>query len=511
VIPQGMYHKIEISQTLRAERRKELGIRKGQRLIIGMGYADLRKGFDLFLQLWRLVRSSSSSVTHFCWVGDIDPSLKDVMSTEIADAEKTRTFHMAGYRKDVSAFLSAADAFTLTSREDPFPTVILEALYAGLPVVAFDHAGGIPDVLRDHPLGHVVPFADTVAMATALASALRKGPSDAARDAGRSLVEKKFDFPAYVWRLLEVVHRGPPAISVAVPNYNYADHMPTRLTSIFLQTQPVKEVLVLDDCSSDSSLDVIPALAKDWGRHIRLLPNETNSGSVFKQWRKAAESATGEFLWIAEADDYCMPKFLTSVVSLMRYDASVQFAFSDSGAIDAQGASLWPSYKSYYATVAPDALSSTGIFEGRDFVERFLSVKNLILNVSAVVWRREALLDAIRACEADLNNYKMAGDWRLYLQVLSASGAQVGYCADPLNTHRRHAQSVTHALDAGKHIEEIAACHAFANFKFKLSSEIKRAQVTYLQEVRQQLRPIPSQLPKTKLAQRRRGNVNEAL
>jgi glycosyltransferase involved in cell wall biosynthesis len=487
IIPQGMYHKIVLSRASGEDLRRELGVRTGQRLVIGMGYADLRKGFDLFVQVWRLVRSSSEIVTHFCWVGDIDPSLKDWMRNEIADAELTDTFHMPGFRKDVSAFFSAANAFLLTSREDPFPSVVLEALYAGLPIMAFDRSGGIPDLLRNHPLGHVVPFADTVAMAAAVVAAVRKSPADTARDAGRELIKDQFDFPAYVWQLLQLAHGELPAISAVVPNFNYAEHMPKRLSSIFLQTQPIKEIVVLDDCSHDNSLEVIAAVAAEWGRHIRLLPNETNSGSVFKQWRKAAETATSEFLWIAEADDLCAPTFLADVVALMRHDASVQFAFSDSGAIDAAGAPLWPSYKSYYATVAPAALSRTGTFEADDFVQRFLSVKNLILNVSAVVWRREALLAAMNDCEVELRSYKMAGDWRLYLQALSGKGSRVGYCSEALNTHRRHAGSVTHALDAERHVAEIAACHAFAGTAFNLSPEIKRSQSHYLQEVRLQL------------------------
>jgi cellulose synthase/poly-beta-1,6-N-acetylglucosamine synthase-like glycosyltransferase len=256
---------------------------------------------------------------------------------------------------------------------------------------------------------------------------------------------------------------------------------------VLLQSQPIKEILVLDDCSTDQSLSVIASVAAEWGRQIRLLPNQTNSGSVFRQWRKAAETAASEFLWIAEADDLSSPKFLTGVIGLMRHDPTVRFAFCDSSAIDGDGAPLWPSYKGYYATVAPDALSRTEIFEARDFVQRFLCVKNLILNVSAVVWRREALLQAMRECEHDLGTYKMAGDWRLYLQALSGRGARVGYCAEPLNTHRRHAESVTHALNADKHVEEIGACHAIAASVFQLNSEVRLAQECYLREVEQQL------------------------
>ena len=48
----------------------------------------------------------------------------------------------------------------------------------------------------------------------------------------------------------------------------------------------------------------------------------------------------------------------------------------------------------------------------------------------------------------------MAGDWRLYAEVLSAGG-DVAYVAEPLNVHRRHAASVTHRLSMPQHLAEI--------------------------------------------------------
>ena len=492
IIPQGSYQRIEISRAARDQQRKELAVEQGQRLVIAIGYADLRKGFDLFLQLWRLTRGvPGAPLTHFCWVGDIDPGLANLLRTEISDAEQTGTFHMAGYRTGVSAFLSAADAFVLTSREDPFPTVVLEALLAALPVLAFERSGGIPDLLRESPLGNLLPYADTAAMAVRLMSLMRRAPAASVRTKVRDQIEQQFGFSAYAWKLLQVAHAELPAISVAIPNYNYARHIPARLSSVFLQTQPVKEVLVLDDCSTDDSLNVIRTVAQEWKREIRLIPNRANSGSVFRQWSKAAQSASGEFFWIAEADDLCAPTFLSRMVALMQHDPAVQFAFSDSCAIDAQGASIWASYKTYYATVAAGALVRTEIFDGSDFVARFLSVKNLILNVSAVVWRREALLAAIAACGDDVGGLKVAGDWRLYLQALAVQGAEVAYCAEPLNTHRRHASSVTHVLNSEKHLDEIAACQAFVRSAFRVGHDCEAAQAAYIREVRQQLQGPP--------------------
>jgi hypothetical protein len=307
-------------------------------------------------------------------------------------------------------------------------------------------------------------------------------------------VASRFRWRPYVQDLLRLALPDLPSVSVVVPNYNYARYMPERLGSIFRQTHPVQEVVVLDDCSTDNSLEVIPAVAAKAGREVRLAPNKVNSGSVFAQWRKAAEYAKGEFVWIAEADDLSDPDFLARVVALMKDDPKVVLGFSDSRTIHADGSPMWDSYKGYYATVEAGALSRTEVMGAEAFVRRFLGVKNLILNVSAVVWRRDALLRALDACEAELRGFRMAGDWRLYLEALAQPGARIAYEARPLNVHRRHAQSVTHALDAGRHVEEIARCHGFAQRALGEGAP-RAAQRAYLAEVAAQLGAAPPNDP----------------
>ena len=469
ILPQGSYKAISYDPGSGAQLRAEFGLAEQDKLVIGVGYADMRKGFDLFLQLWRVL-SNIKCRDRVClmWIGGIDPGLKDWMGCEIEDAVATGTFCMPGYRDDMQAVFSAADAFALTSREDPFPTVVLEALSAGLPVTAFDRSGGIPGMLQESRQGDVVPYGDVTAMSAAITAQLAAGITDEQRAFRHALVAERFSFRTYVRRLLELTIPGLPSISVAVPNYNYARHLRLRLGSIFEQSHPVHEIIVLDDASTDDSTTVIPALAAEWNREIRFIRNKTNSGSVFAQWRSAADLATGEFVWLAEADDAAEPDFLARALALLSSDSTIQFAFTDSRTIDVDGAPQWASYKTYYSTVVAGALTQTEVFEAKEFVLRFLSVKNLILNVSAVVWRRDALLRAFEGCEPELNDFRMAGDWRLYLGALSLPGAKVAYEAEPLNVHRRHATSVTHGLDADQHVCEIARCHGVAREAFGL-------------------------------------------
>lgn len=486
VRPQGSYKPIRPAPDEGVALRKELRVADDARLVLGSGYADMRKGFDLFLQAWRLLRATGQKV-HFCWLGGMDPTLKDWLGAEIAEATATGTFHLAGFRNDVNAFYAAADAFALTSREDPFPTVVLEALSVGVPIITFDRSGGIPEFLKEKKLGIVVPYCDVPTMVVELTRLFKTGVDEATRNKAQETIETHFGFTPYIRDLLRFALPDMPSVSVVVPNYNYAHCLAERLYTIFDQSHPVEEIIVLDDASTDNSVAVIEDVAEERERDLTLVINEVNSGSVFAQWAKAVEMANGEFVWIAEADDLSESSFLSSLLALMRSDPSIQIGFCDSKSVDAEDAPVYPSYKPYFATVEPDALSRTEVFDGDEFARRFLSVKNMILNVSSVLWRRDALSRALEICRKDLAQLHMAGDWRIYLECLSAPGARIAYVADPLNVHRRHAASVTHSLKAQQHVNEIKRMHSIARERFGLPKASLQLQRNYLEEVTHQL------------------------
>ena len=484
VLPQGLYKTLQPNAPAAARVRKELGIAPDEPLVLGAGYADMRKGFDLFLQIWRLCQQPGAKV-HFCWIGAVDPELRHWLGVELEGAAQAGTFHLPGYRADVEGFFAAANAFALTSREDPFPSVALEALSLGVPVVAFEGSGGIPDLLEDEGVGVAVKYGDAPLFARSLARVIRKHDDMSARRM-RRFIEDRFSFADYVRDLVVRAMPDLPSVTVAVPNYNYAAYLRERLNSVFDQTHPIEDVIVLDDASTDESLKVIEEVAQERKRDLTLIINEANSGSVFKQWAGAVEAARGEFIWIAEADDGADPRFLSQILALMKQDPAIQFGFCDSQSVDGEGKPVYDSYKRYFATLEPDALRRNEIFDGLSFMARFLSVKNVILNVSSVVWRREALARALEVCEGDLQRFRMAGDWRLYLEALAAPGARVAYVAAPLNVHRRHAASVTHSLKAQSHIEEVEAIHRWLQDHAATPRSVAAAQREYLAELKQQ-------------------------
>src|SRR6187549_2432119 len=97
---------------------------------------------------------------------------------------------------------------------------------------------------------------------------------------------------------------GEVLVSVIIPNYNHAKFLRQRLESVLNQSFRDFEVIILDDCSTDESFQVI----EDYRAHPKvshIVFNKENTGSTFIQWKKGIELAKGEWIWIAESDDWC--------------------------------------------------------------------------------------------------------------------------------------------------------------------------------------------------------------
>ncbi len=461
VRPQGLYNqRVAQAAPPRAQARETLGLPADARVVMNVGYADSRKGFDIFVRVAQAMAEADPRI-HFIWVGNATADIQNWLLPDLGQGPLVGRFRLTGHVTDVETYYAAADAFLITSREDPFPSVVMEALQAGLPVIGFAGSGGCVDLYRDH--GSLVERHDTAAICAAITGHLDLDPEQAAEaaDRRRRVIHEQYRFDDYCHDLVQWADPTLRKVSVVVPNYNYAYCLPERMDSIYQQSHPVFEVIVLDDRSPDDSVRVLREHAALRKRRIELVVNEHNSGSVFRQWRKGAEMARGEYLWIAEADDVAAPEFLEQLVAAL--DASgAAFAFCDSWQIDTDGKRIGESYKDYINDDPRRPFDRSFTTSGVDFARNYLAVKNTILNVSGVVWRRSALLAAMDSVGDDLYDFKVAGDWCLYLRA-SVDGSAIAYVSRPLNGHRRHARSVTHALAKQRHFDEICDMHRRAD------------------------------------------------
>lgn len=188
------------------------------RIVLGVGYADFRKGIDLFADASiEILRNDARAVA--LWVGHLGANelIADV-ERRLDEAGVRDQFVFTGLVEDPDLYYEAASVFLLTSREDPFPSVVLEALAAEVPVIAFRDATGSQELLQRGTGVLVEPF-DATAMGRA-ALKLMASPDLAAQmgSTGREIVQTEFRFRDYIYDLAAFGGLAFPKVSTTLPN-----------------------------------------------------------------------------------------------------------------------------------------------------------------------------------------------------------------------------------------------------------------------------------------------------
>ncbi len=484
VQPQGIYQDLSRVSRSPVQLRQELGIPDGAKLVVNVGYADLRKGFDLFVELSKRTDRFGENV-HFIWVGRCDRQLMHWVEADPAISGEQGRVRVIDFTEHVLDYVGAADVFALTSREDPFPSVALEALALGVPVVAFADTGGVSDMLAEPGCGLLVDKFDVGGMAQAVSDLIGQD-SEAARSQRASSARARYDMGEYVFFLLRLCRPGLRKVSVVITNYNHERHLDERLRSVFSQTYPLYEIRFHDDASADRSVDKVRALSLSYGRDVTVVVSETNTGSAFGQWPEAVRACSGEFIWIAEGDDSCAPEFIESLVEAC--SSHTTLAYSDSAQVGERGERLAESYRYYYNEHWPGEFDADIVVPGHEFLQRYLSVLNCILNVSGVLFRREDLLCVLDEHSQQMRSFRLAGDWYLYATLLAREGSEICYRAKALNIHRRHTGGVTQSLAVDRHVDEIARVQQVIADALGLDDSIRERQRRYVTDVEAQLK-----------------------
>lgn len=225
-----------------------------------------------------------------------------------------------------------------------------------------------------------------------------------------------------------------PKVSVIVANYNHGAYLERRLESIYRQSYTNLEVILLDDCSSDNSREVLDRYAAAYPEVTRKLYNVQNSGGTFRQWAKGVRAATGDLVWIAESDDYCDDKFVEKLVRCFD-DEAVQLAYAKSAFVDKYEVPMNYEFSTYMSDLTcADKWSGNYVDTAHNEVNDALGIKNTIPNASSVLFRRPVdmpLLD-----DETWLSMRVAGDWVFYLHVLR--GGKIAFRVDTTNYFRRY-------------------------------------------------------------------------
>jgi glycosyltransferase involved in cell wall biosynthesis len=222
-----------------------------------------------------------------------------------------------------------------------------------------------------------------------------------------------------------------PTVSVIVPNYNHAAFLRQRIDTILAQTYQDFELILLDDASSDDSRSILAEYSPD--PRVRLDFNEVNSGSAFKQWNKGVGLARGQYVWIAESDDYADARFLERLVPALDADAATVISYCRSRRVEDDRIEGFADP----LLDPPDVLQWAADFasSGEELCRRYWVLANIVRNASSAVFRKAAY-EGIGGADERL---RLCGDWKLWASM--ALCGRVCYTSDPLNYYRLHAGS----------------------------------------------------------------------
>lgn len=240
-----------------------------------------------------------------------------------------------------------------------------------------------------------------------------------------------------------------PLVSVIIPNYNHFKYLFERIESVLRQTYENFEVIILDDCSTDNSREVIECY-RNHPKVTHIIFNDVNSGSTFKQWNKGFDLANGDYIWIAESDDIADSRFLELVMDSIIRNDDIVLAFSSMIRIDENGVNKG---------VIPLITKGDSPMTGEVFICKNMLFGCHILNASSAVFKKSSLAEI----GSDYKNYVGSGDYLFWIEI--ARTGKVVKVDVPLDYFRNHTNKVTPRM--------VASGIQFAEV-YRIVNELKR-------------------------------------
>lgn len=263
---------------------------------------------------------------------------------------------------------------------------------------------------------------------------------------------------------------GGVKISVVIPNYNYERFLYQRMYSILSQKIKFHEILILDDCSSDNSREKIDAIVDSLSPYvsIRKIYNEQNSGSPFKQWQKGFEEASGDYIWIAEADDYCDKRMIKKLIKPIRSSENIRISYCDTAFINTEGKIILPTIKNEIDIMNTGHWDDDYVNNGENELKNYTFLNCTIANVSSALIKKDNYKKYFKMS----GEYRQSGDWLFYANIMQHGN--IAYIASTYNYYRLHGNNVSSTVKKEAYIKEMTKIYTYFHKLFGLTKKQKR-------------------------------------
>lgn len=206
-------------------------------------------------------------------------------------------------------------------------------------------------------------------------------------------------------------------ISVCMAAYNGQKYIETQIASILAQLSYGDELIIVNDCSSDHTVEVITAI-KD--PRIKIVNNKVNIG-VIKSFEKSIAHASGDIIFLSDQDDIWMPDKVSEIISIFNKNQDTTIIVTDAMLMDGQGAHIEDSF-----------FAATGKFHSGAFKT---IIKNRYLGCT-LAFRRK-MVEYILPFPKDIPMHD------IWIGIVNDIYGEAYYIDKPLVKYRRHESNVT--------------------------------------------------------------------
>ncbi len=221
-----------------------------------------------------------------------------------------------------------------------------------------------------------------------------------------------------------------PTLSICIAAYNVESYISECLSSIFeFETTLDREIIIVDDCSSDATVDIIRSLiAKYPEENIKLIQNTTNLWPA-ASYNRAVENSTGEYITFLDSDDFLIASGLEQKIKMLENKTELQIVYGNG--IFYEKWERWLQIQSHITALLTWSITD---------IQQKLYTTIPMLSVSCSVMRRD-FFDRL----GGFDPLCQSNDWVLNIRIFGhlVSRDQFSYILDPVFAYRMHASNIS--------------------------------------------------------------------
>jgi glycosyltransferase involved in cell wall biosynthesis len=373
---------------------------------------SVEKQLHLSIHIHRQLRDAGIDF-HWYVLGE-GPERKD-LERRIKKARMQDRFHLVGFIENPRDWMRHADLFVLNSRSEGCPTVLLESLVEGTPVVSTD-VNGARELIRDEQTGVICSDAGE-----SLRVALERLLTDhdfryelryhISKNLGYNVGDESDKLIACM--SVPKRRRSAPEVTILIPTYNQSSYIEKAINSALMQDYESVEVIVCDDASYD---DTELLAAKYLGDpRFRYVKRATRLGRVANYRMGLETDASGRWVLMLDGDDHLVdPSFIRKAMEALEAHAASNPLFIQAGQRVMRFSSLGSNKADTHCLdILPDIKDPVQVMSGGDYC-MFVFKTGFFTHLGTLYSRKEAL--KIGFYTQDISSSDMESLLRLALQ-----------------------------------------------------------------------------------------------